>query len=148
MVRIEHRAQQTDAEPDVELLLAFEARCKSRLRARLIGGEEVGLFLPRGSVLREGDLLLASDGRVVRVRARPEPLLQVRAATPRALLSAAYHLGNRHLRVEVAPDCLRCQRDHVIADMLRGLGCQVEEIEAPFEPEIGAYHHQHAGAAV
>jgi urease accessory protein len=115
------------------LLLPFELRCKSRLRTRLESGEEIGLFLPRGSILRGGTQLQAQDGRVVEVRAADEPLLEARCADALLLARAAYHLGNRHVAVQLA------------ASWLRGLGLVVSELQAPFEPESGAYSasHQH-----
>ena len=125
------------------LRLPFEQRQKSRLRARLVSGEEVGLMLPRGEVLRGGDLVTASDGRIIEVIAQPEPLLHVECATPAALARAAYHLGNRHVPVEVGDGYLRLTPDHVLRQMLLGLGAILREIEAPFEPEAGAYGAAH-----
>lgn len=131
------------------LVLPFEGRCKSRLRTRLASGEEVGLFLERGRVLRGGDRLLARDGRVVEVVAAAEALLEAQAADPLQLARAAYHLGNRHVAVQVLPGSLRFARDHVLGEMVRGLGLPVTEIEAPFEPEAGAYgaHGGHGHSA-
>ncbi len=125
------------------LELAFEQRQKSRLRARLVSGEEVGLMLPRGEVLRGGDLVTASDGRIIEVIARPELLLHAECATPAALARAAYHLGNRHVPVEVGDGYLRLAPDPVLREMLAGLGASLREIEAPFEPEAGAYAGGH-----
>ena len=136
---------------DAELELTFEARSKSRLRARLVSGAEVGLFLPRGTILRGGDRLLASDGRVVAVVSAPEELLEARCATSIELARAAFHLGNRHVAVQVGRDAggdwLRIQADHVLEGMLVGLGALVSSLRAPFEPEAGAYApgHQHPG---
>jgi urease accessory protein len=125
------------------LRLPFEQRQKSRLRTRLVSGEEVGLVLPRGELLRGGDLVTASDGRIIEVIAQPEPLLHVECATPEALARAAYHLGNRHVPVEVGAGYLRIAPDHVLREMLAGLGARLREIEAPFEPEAGAYGGGH-----
>jgi urease accessory protein len=125
------------------LELPFDTRSKSRLRARLASGEEVGLFLPRGTILRGGDRLLGQDGRVVAVVAAAEDLLEVRCRDTRELARAAFHLGNRHVAVEVGPEWLRLQADHVLEGMLVGLGCQVRALTAPFEPEAGAYAHGH-----
>jgi|SRR5688572_27577861 len=131
-----------------QLQLPFELRQKSRLRARLVSGEEVALALPRGEVLRGGDLLLASDGRVVEVIARPERLLHVECDSPQALARAAYHLGNRHVPVQVGAGWLRLAADHVLEQMLKGLGARTAPVEAPFEPEAGAYgSHTHGGTA-
>lgn len=121
------------------LLLAFETRCKSRLRARLASGDECGLFLPRGTVMRGGDKLLGSDGRVVEVIAATEMLMESFSVDPLQLARAAYHLGNRHVAVQILPGGLRFASDHVLGEMVRGLGLPVTEIEAPFEPEAGAY---------
>lgn len=126
-----------------QLELDFSYRTKSRLRARLASGDEVGLFLPRGSVLRGGQKLQARDGRIVEVVAAPEALLEVRCADCNALTRAAYHLGNRHVAVEVGDGWLRIQADHVLEGMLRGLGAEVVALSAPFEPEAGAYAHGH-----
>lgn len=129
------------------LSLPFEYRCKSRLRSKLTSGEEVGLFLARGTILRGGDRLVASDGRIVAVEAAPEDLAEVRCSDPMHLARAAYHLGNRHVAVEVGEGWLRLARDHVLEGMLLGLGCEVVPVVAPFEPEAGAYApgHQHPG---
>lgn len=126
-------------EADEQLLLPFDTRCKSRLRTRLASGEECGLFLPRGGVLRGGARLLGNDGRVVEVVAAPELLLEALSDDPLQLARAAYHLGNRHVAVQILPGRLRCARDHVLGEMLMGLGLPVAEVEAPFEPEAGAY---------
>lgn len=137
---------------DAELELTFEARSKSRLRCFTSAGEDVGLFLERGQPpLADGDCLLADDGRVVRVRARPERLLHVTCASAFELTRAAYHLGNRHVALQLGDGWLRLLDDYVLKDMLLKLGAGVEAIEAPFQPEHGAYggghHHSHAGEA-
>src|SRR5260221_6090715 len=110
---------------DAELALPFELRQKSRLRTIVVGGEEIGLFLERGAVLRGGDFLQADDGRVVRVVAAEEDLYEVRCADPQMLARAAYHLGNRHAPVQVGGGWLRIAADAVLAGMLRGLGATV-----------------------
>lgn len=149
MLLIEHRAP-GDAQASESLTLTFEARCKTRLRTRLDGGEEAGLFLERGLILRSGDKLLGQDGRVVEVRPAPEAVMEGRTDDPVLIAKAAYHLGNRHVPVQVGVDetsgFLRFGRDHVLGEMVRGLGLEVREIEAPFEPESGAYggHGGHA----
>lgn len=148
MLEISARLEVAPGEmPTGQLCLPFELRQKSRLRACLISGEEVALRLPRGTILRGGDLLAGSDGRVVEVLAAPERVLHVECASPTALTRAAYHLGNRHVPVEVGEGFLRIAADHVLEAMLRGLGAHVAVLEAPFEPEAGAYgdsHHAHA----
>ncbi|MGH8619584.1 MAG: urease accessory protein UreE [Burkholderiales bacterium] len=128
------------------LELPFERRQKSRLRTHLASGEEVALMLPRGDILRGGDLLCMTDGRIIEVVAEPEQVLHVTCATPTELARAAYHLGNRHVPVQVGDGFLRLAADHVLAGMLQGLGAQLRELAAPFEPEAGAYgggHHHH-----
>jgi len=135
---------------DAELALPFELRQKSRLRTTVVGGEEIGVFLERGTVLRDGDCLEADDGRVVRVVAADEDLIEVRCADPTALARAAYHLGNRHTPTQIGDGWLRIAADDVLAGMLRGLGAMVARLRAPFEPEAGAYAggtHAHSGEA-
>ncbi|MDW8324128.1 MAG: urease accessory protein UreE [Burkholderiales bacterium] len=139
MLIVEQLTPNGDIAPSERLTLPYELRCKSRLRARLDSGEEVGLFLPRGHVLRGGERLRAADGRVVEVVAAPEPVLEARTDDPLRLARAAYHLGNRHVALQIEPGLLRLARDHVLGEMLRGLGLQVSEAVAPFEPETGAY---------
>lgn len=132
------------AQADAELELPFELRQRSRLRARLASGEEVALALPRGTVLRDGDLLRADDGRTVRVIAKPERVMQVSCATTLDLARAAYHLGNRHVPLQIAPDWLRLAEDTVLRRMIEGLGATVTVLDAPFEPEAGAHgEHSH-----
>jgi urease accessory protein len=143
MDTIEQRIPPTEAVDD-RLIAAFQLRQKSRARVTLASGAEIGLYLERGTILRHGDCLRTHSGRVVRVEAAPEQVLTVRADSPLVLLRAAYHLGNRHVLLEVGPDWLRLEFDPVLRDMLVGLGVRVSEEEAPFEPEAGAYHGAHA----
>jgi len=124
---------------DVQLVLPFELRSKSRLRTALSTGEEVGFMLERGSILRGGELLLADDGRVVEVVAASEQVSTVRGADAGSLARAAYHLGNRHIALQVGAGWIRYLHDHVLDDMVRGLGFEVLIEDAPFEPEAGAY---------
>lgn len=137
-----------DAPPSERLILTFELRCKCRLRTRVESGEEAGLFLQRGTVLHHGDKLLADDGRIVEVLAASEALQEARAADALLLMRAAYHLGNRHVAVQLGTGWLRFAADHVLRDMVAGLGLPVTEIVAPFQPESGAYGqgHTHGGA--
>jgi urease accessory protein len=138
------------AEPYGELVLPFDLRIRSRLRTRLASGEEAVLKTERGAVLRGGACLKSDDGRVVRIAAAPEQVLHVTCANRFELTRAAYHLGNRHVAVEIGDGYLRIAADHVLGDMLLGLGAKVHELEAPFEPESGAYgagHGQHDDAA-
>lgn len=127
----------------VNLTLALTAQERTRSRYRIDQDETIFLRLPRGTVLRDGDLLQAEDSSVtVRVIAKPEPVLIV-TATPVLLLKAAYHLGNRHVPVEVTQDYLRLSPDPVLRTMLEQLGTQVQEAVLPFQPETGAYGHSH-----
>jgi len=145
-----HARAEPGGQPAADLVLPFELRQKSRLLAKLATGEEVGLVLDRGTVLRGGDLLRASDGRVVRVVAADEALMEARCGDPATLARCAFHLGNRHTPVEVRVGALRFAADDVLAGMLRGLGAEVLALRAPFEPEAGAYaagHHHHSGDA-
>ncbi len=136
-----------DSPAQATLTLPFEQRQKSRLRTRLDSGEDVGLFLPRGTVLRHGDRLRAADGRVIEVRAAPESVSTARTDDPLRLARAAYHLGNRHVALQIGPGWLRYLHDHVLDGMARELGLTVIDEQAPFEPEAGAYggghHHGH-----
>jgi len=133
---------------DVELELPFDLRQKSRLRTTAVDGEEVGLFLERGHVLRDGDYLLAEDGRIVRVKASNEKVLHIECSSASALVRVTYHLGNRHVPLQVGNDWVRIADDDVLRQMVKGLGAEVRVLEAPFEPEAGAYgghHHGHVG---
>ncbi|MGF6443448.1 urease accessory protein UreE [Paraburkholderia youngii] len=125
------------------LTLAFDERRKSRLAATLDNGEEIALLLPRGTVLRDGDVLVADDGGLVRVVAADEAVLVVRASDALTLTRAAYHLGNRHTPVEVGTDYLKLEYDPVLADMLERIGATLEQVSRPFHPEAGAYGGGH-----
>jgi urease accessory protein len=134
---------------NAQLTLPFDQRSKSRLRTVLSTGEEAGVVLERGTVLRGGDLLLAEDGRVIEIVAAAELVSTVRAPDPWSLARAAYHLGNRHVALQVGSGWVRYLHDHVLDDMVRGLGFDVEVEEAPFEPETGAYGaHNHSHSLV
>lgn len=133
-----------------EVVLDWDTRQKSRFDAQDSSGRPLGIFLPRGTVVRGGDVLVAEDGSLLRVVARAETVMVVRsadAASPLPLLRAAYHLGNRHVALEVRADRLQLEPDHVLADMLRKMHLEVSETLAPFEPEGGAYAAHAAGAA-
>jgi len=138
MLHIESHYHGTQV-PSARLTLPFELRQKSRLRCQLDDGEEAGLVLERGTVLRGGDLLLASDGRVVQVIAAAEGLSVVATDDALLLARAAYHLGNRHVPLQIRAGMLCFLHDHVLDDMLRGLGLPVRFEMLPFEPEGGAY---------
>jgi urease accessory protein len=126
------------------LTLPLHDRLRCRLKATLDQDGEVGVLLPRGVTLKDGDVLVSEQGERVLVRAAAEPLSVVRVTDPLALARACYHLGNRHVPVQIAADELRYPHDHVLDEMLRGLGLRVEFLEAGFEPEPGAYGG-HAG---
>lgn len=148
MIEIKSKTSGTTATE--QLKLPFDLRQKSRLRTRLVSGEDAWLLMPRGEILRGGDLLLGSDGRVVEVIAEAEQVIHVTCADATALAKAAYHLGNRHVPVQVGDGFLRLAADHVLADMLRGLGATLTPMLAAFEPEAGAYggghrHHEEDG---
>jgi urease accessory protein len=136
------------AEHDQTLTLPYELRQKSRLRASLDNGEEIGLMLPRGTVLRGGDYLKSENGKVILVKAADEVVSTVHEKNPTLFARACYHLGNRHVPLQIGEGWLRYLHDHVLDDMVQGLGLQVSCERAPFEPEAGAYggghqHHHH-----
>ena len=124
--------------------LTFEARSKSRLLLTLDSGERAALLLERGRVLKGGDVVRTQDGREIEIIAAEEALLEARSDDALLITRAAYHLGNRHVAVQVMPGRLRFLNDHVLQEMVRKLGLQVEPVQAPFEPEGGAYGHHHA----
>ncbi|AKI01589.1 urease accessory protein UreE [Hoeflea sp. IMCC20628] len=126
------------------------ARHRRRMRMvsdRLDNGSTIAflLDLPQARLLRHGDGLVLDDGRIIEVRAEPEALMEVRGRDARHLLSLAWQIGNRHLAAEITTETIRLRSDHVILDMLIGLGASVTDIEAPFDPEGGAYGGEHAG---
>ena len=123
--------------------LDWDVRQKSRFDATDSQGRALGVFLPRGTAVRGGDVLLAEDGSMVRVLAAPQPVLRITHCsahgTPFDLIRAAYHLGNRHVPIELQPDHLKIEPDHVLAEMLDRMHLIVAEVNEPFEPENGAY---------
>ncbi|MGI3898989.1 MAG: urease accessory protein UreE [Janthinobacterium lividum] len=134
------------------VVLDFDDRHRRRIAMTGTGGLEFLLDLDEAVALRGGDGLVLEDGRLVEVVAAPEPLIEVRGRTPGDLVRLAWHIGNRHLSAQVMANALRLRGDHVIEDMLRGLGASVVSIDAPFDPEGGAYagaghatvdHHKH-----
>jgi urease accessory protein len=124
--------------------LTFDARTKSRLLVRLDNGEQIALIVERGRVLRGGEQVRLEDGRFVDIVAVDEALLEAISGDPLLIARAAYHLGNRHVAVQFVKDGLRFLADHVLADMVAGLGLTVSSLSAPFEPEGGAYGQHHA----
>ena len=135
--------------------LDWDVRQKSRFEAADSLGRQLGVFLPRGTLVRGGDVLVAEDGSLIRVVAAPQPVLVITHCSahgaPFDLLRAAYHLGNRHVPIELKPDHLKIEPDHVLAAMLRAMHLIVTEQTTAFEPEGGAYgaqtehQHQHQG---
>lgn len=130
------------ARPAARLTLPYKLRQKSRQRVMLDTGEEVGLFLPRGTMLHEGDLLEAANGLIIEVKAAEEELSAGFTTDPMLLLRACYHLGNRHVQVQITESRVSYLRDPVLDDMVRGLGLEVVNYTGPFEPEVGAYSHE------
>jgi urease accessory protein len=153
-VRSPHRWSEAPADT---VVLDFDDRHRRRMAMTGTQGLEFLLDLENAVALRGGDALVLEDGRLIEVVAAPEPLAEIRGADPQHLVRVAWHLGNRHLPTQIMPKGLRIRRDHVIEAMVRGLGARVIEIEAPFDPEGGAYAggghahapesdpHQHAG---
>jgi urease accessory protein len=136
---------ETKIEANFTLALTAEARTKTRQRLEIAEEKWVGLRLPRGTVLKDGDLLLSEEDKVVvRIVAQPEPVMTVRGETQLDLLKAAYHLGNRHVPIEITPEYLRLTPDSVLHSLLIRMGLQVTEEIAPFYPETGAYSHSHS----
>jgi urease accessory protein len=133
------------------ITLDWDTRQKSRFDATDSAGRALGVFLPRGTVVRGGDVLVAEDGSLIRVEAAPQTVLRITACiehgSPFDLTRAAYHLGNRHVPIELKPDHLKIEPDHVLADMLRAMHMTVVAVSESFEPESGAYgdHGDHAG---
>ena len=132
--------------------LDWDVRQKSRFDATDSTGRKIGVFLPRGTAVRGGDVLVAEDGSLIRVIAAPQAVLKITHCTahgsPFDLIRAAYHLGNRHVPIELKPDHLKIEPDHVLADMLRAMHLIVNAVDEAFEPENGAYAaggHAHAG---
>ena len=132
------------------VVLDFDDRHRRRMAMTGTRGLEFLLDLENAVALRGGDALVLDDGRLIEVVAAPEPLVEIRGADPHHLIRVAWHLGNRHLPTQIMPKGLRIRRDHVIEEMVKGLGARVIEIEAPFDPEGGAYasaghgHDDHA----
>jgi len=126
--------------------LDWDVRQKSRFDATDSSGRQLGIFLPRGTLVRGGDVLVAEDGSLIKVIARAQQVLFINIAqghgTPFDLIRAAYHLGNRHVPIELKPDHLKIEPDHVLAEMLRAMHLIVTEVETTFEPEGGAYSAQ------
>ena len=139
MVRIKQTII-TDIEPTTTLTLPFEKRQKSRLPVTLDNGKQAGLFLPRGTLLRSGDCLLAEDGSIILVIAADESISTAYSKSNHQLMRVCYHLGNRHVPLQIGSDFVRYQRDHVLDEMAASFGLEIIRESIPFEPESGAYH--------
>jgi urease accessory protein len=135
-VRPHHRWSESPADT---IVLDFDDRHRRRTAMTGTRGLEFLLDLESATALRGGDALVLEDGRLIEVVAAPEPLLEIRGSDPQHLVRVAWHLGNRHLPTQISGKALRIRRDHVIEQMVKGLGARVIEIEAPFDPEGGAY---------
>lgn len=143
MLKLTEVAPDTTESDDV-VTLPFDARQKCRLLSRTDKGREVGIFLPRGQAIKHGFVLKGHDGYKVRIKAAAEALSVVRTDDTLLFARACYHLGNRHIPLQIQPGELRYQTDHVLDQMLQGFGLMVEHLSLPFEPEHGAYHqHGH-----
>ncbi|MEG4281504.1 urease accessory protein UreE [Microcoleus sp. A006_D1] len=139
-----HLPANPDAVVSFSLAMTADDRTRSRHRFETDAGEVLNLRLPRGTVLRDRDLLQSEDGScLVLVSAKPEPVLTARASTGLLLMRAAYHLGNRHVALEVDDNYLRLSPDSVLQGMLEKMGLEVIEEIAPFQPDMGAYGHSH-----
>ena len=123
----------------LSVVLTFEERKKSRHKTTTECGKEFGWFLERGIVLTDGDVLKTKTAELIKVIAAKESVSEVHSDSAHALMRAAYHLGNRHVPLQVEPKLLRYQHDHVLDDMVRGLGLKVAPAQSPFQPENGAY---------
>ena len=144
MIEIDARSESNGGAPLAgQLELSFESRQKRQFSSKLRSGDEVLVRLPRGPILRGGDLLRSRDGALIEVIAERESLLQIESNGPSHLARLAYHLGNRHVACEVGDGFLRIATDPVLEKMLVGLGATVCRVVAPFEPEAGAYTHGH-----
>lgn len=132
-----------DAVVDDVLELPYGARERSRLRATMLSGKEIGIDLPVGTILHHGSKLQLDDGRVVALEACDEELLEVRASRAAQLARIAYHVGNRHVPIQIGDGWLRILPDHVLRAMVEGLGGRVEAVTSRFQPESGAYGHSH-----
>lgn len=133
-----------DAADLPRLRLTYRERVRSRLAAMLPDGHAVAITLPRGSVMHDGAVLIGDDGVRIAVEAVAEPVARVTAASSLLLMRAVYHLANRHVPAQLAPDYVLIERDPVLEKMLLSLGCRIEQVDLPFDPEAGAYDGQHS----
>jgi urease accessory protein len=128
----------------LSLTLTFELRQKARLKTQLDNGQDVGLFLPRGIILRSGDMVQAETGETVRIIAADEAVSTLKSDDPLLLSRCCYHLGNRHVPIEIQTTFTRYLQDHVLDKMVVAFGVDLSHELVPFEPESGAYHSSHA----
>ncbi len=140
---VAQRVVEAPSAADDAVELDYDARHRRRIAMRTEGGREFLLDLPQAVALADGDGLELNDGTIVVVRARAERVVDVRAKDAEHLVKLAWHLGNRHLPAEIRGDSIRILYDHVIVDMLEGLGADTRILDAPFHPESGAYAHEH-----
>ena len=149
MLKFEEKTISSKA-PDTTLTLVKDQREKSRLKVELDNGQEAGLFFTKGTTFQDGDLIISDDGKLlVEIKASPETVSTVYCDNPLQLARACYHLGNRHVPLQIGEGFARYQHDHVLDDMVRGLGLVVISEQAPFEPESGAYSgggHSHGNS--
>ncbi|EGA64872.1 urease accessory protein UreE [Vibrio brasiliensis] len=149
MIELTEISREIAIKPDAFLSLPIDSRIKSRLKVELDDGREAGLFLPRGHILRGGEQLKSQCGLIIEVKAAPEQVSTVYCSDLHLLTRVAYHLGNRHVPLQVEFGWVRYQHDHVLDEMVEGLGAKVTTEQASFEPESGAYggrsggHHHH-----
>ena len=149
MIRFERKTS-TPQNPHTQLILGKDQREKSRLKVTLEDGREAGLFFEKGTTFQDGDCIVSDDGKIiVEIKAATETVSTVKCEDPLLLAKACYHLGNRHVPLQIESGRVRYQHDHVLDDMVRGLGLDVVCEEAPFQPEAGAYggtsnHHSHS----
>lgn len=149
MIKFEQKMDSPSSMPVTRLTLGKDQREKSRLKVTLDDGREGGLFFAKGTTFQDGDFIISTDGKtIVEIKAAAETVSTVRCDDPLLLAKACYHLGNRHIALQIEPTELRYQHDHVLDEMVRGLGLEVITEQAPFEPESGAYsgggHHHHS----
>ena len=146
VVRIARAGEWDSATAVDRIVLDADDRRRRRIVLSTEKNKTFLLDLAKPITLRDGDGLVLDDGAIVQVIGQPEPLLEIRASAPHELVRLAWHLGNRHTDVQIVGEALRIRYDHVLEDMLRGLGARVTPLEAPFDPEAGAHAHGHSHA--
>lgn len=143
MLEVFEMANEPSPQATLKVVLTYDERQKSRYKTTTTCGKELGWFIERGTVLQDRDLLQSKTGEQIKVIAAAEAVSEVRSQNPLLLTRAAYHLGNRHVPLQIGSGFLRYLRDHVLDDMVRGLELEVHHEKQPFQPENGAYHGQH-----